>query len=163
MKSIFIITEDAYGCGFFKGVVRRINPKIKVRCNMAGAWDPKKVRIFLSTDADLVIDCLDADGQDTNKITNDQYDLFKKNVRNLSSTEILKKLKIVVFKYEVEEWIIFSNNMKLFGNKPSEVLWEKMKYEKLKLPQYASTIDLDALEQKGVESFIEFKRAVNDP
>ena len=163
MKSIIIASEDTYGCKFFKDVAHRINPQVNVKCFMAGAWNPKKVRIFLSANADLLIDCVDADGEDTNKITNEQYDLFKKNIKTHFSTRILKKLKVVVFKHEVEEWIIFSKNLKLSGNKPSEILKKKMKYEKWKLPEFASTIDFDVLEQKRVRSFIEFKQAVNDP
>ena len=46
MKSIQIISEDIYGCDFFKEVAHRINREVRVFCNSAQAWSPKKGEDF---------------------------------------------------------------------------------------------------------------------
>jgi len=108
MKSIQIISEDIYGCDFFKEVAHRINREVRVFCNSAQAWSPKRGRIFAASNADLVIVCIDADARDPEEVEREQLKIIKRSAR--SEQDVEKRLKIVVFSYEAEEWIIASVN-----------------------------------------------------
>jgi hypothetical protein len=160
MKSIQIISEDIYGCDFFKEVAHRINREVRVFCNSAQAWSPKRGRIFAASNADLVIVCIDADARDPEEVEREQLKIIKRSAR--SEQDVEKRLKIVVFSYEAEEWIIASMKLKISGDKPSEVLRGKMGYEKKDLPKYAPHLDFNVLREMSVRSFIEFEKAVKD-
>jgi len=66
---------------------------------------------------------------------------------------------IVVFDYEVEEWICISLNIK-WSSKPSDALKSKFKYKKQHLPNYVDKLDFNKL--KEVKSFNDFINALNN-
>jgi hypothetical protein len=46
MKSIQIISEDIYGCDFFKEVAHRINREVRVFLQLCSSVEPKKGEDF---------------------------------------------------------------------------------------------------------------------
>ena len=84
-----------------------------------------------------MIVCIDADARDPEEVEREQLKIIKRSAR--SEQDVEKRLKIVVFSYEAEEWIIASMKLKISGDKPSEVLRGKMGYEKKRPSKICST------------------------
>jgi len=161
---IKILTEDTYGTKFFEKIANKLEVKVKVKAErISGVCSGKMTRQIKAciNDCDKIIVIVDGDGNPEDK---------EKTVRekhfNGFDEDKQKKLDVVVFEYEVEEWICTSLGIK-FNSKPSEALdeWEKKQkgdkaeYEKKYLPEYVEKLDFGKL--KDCNSFKKFKQLLN--
>ncbi len=166
---IALITEDTYSPDFIRILIKREdfpinNHKINV-CKgehtrggiVKPCWD--KIRRVLSKDlfekCDRVIIFVDADGYDRNEIKMRVIDHIKNSKWLGPQVEKYisdKKLSIIVFSEEIEEWIVPGTP------KPSEYLKKTKNYDKRQLPEMANEVNFSKL--KSVESFNEFIEAI---
>ena len=167
-RRIVIITEDAYGGEFFKRLLNRLNrerladvrlKRIRGRKNPIHApflCDPKLNRIIKAvelTKPDFILVVYDGDGPSN-------YDSRKKDVKKHIPEDIKTPVKILLFEYEVEEWICKSLGYN-WSTKPSDELKRREGYEKSDLPDYVNKLDFEEL-KRNCKSFREFLRLVGE-
>lgn len=162
--NVMILTEDTYGKKFFDEIIKLLKEKsmisneVKASCKrILGVCSRKMTRqINAAEDFDKIIVVVDGDGNPEKK---------EKEVkeRHFKDKNKLKKADTIVFKYEIEEWICYSQGIK-FNNKPSDALnkWIKEEkqnfksgYEKKFLPEYVKLLSFDKLRENGIfEKFL---------
>jgi len=167
-REIVIITEDAYGGEFFKRLLIRLNrhgltdvrlKKIRGRKNPIHApflCDPKLNRIIKAAELsrpDFILVVYDGDGPS-------QYDSRKNDVEKHIPKGVKTPVKILLFEYEIEEWICRSLGYN-WSTKPSDELKKRERYAKHKLPDYVDKLDFEKL-KKNCNSFREFLRLVGE-
>ena len=163
-REIVIITEDAYGGEFFKRLLRRLNregladvrlKKIRGRKNPIHApflCDPKLNRIIKAAELakpDFILVVYDGDGPSN-------YDSRKKDVEKHIPKNVKTPVKILLFEYEIEEWICRSLGYN-WSTKPSDELKKREGYDKYKLPNYVDKLEFEKL-KRNCKSFREFLR-----
>ncbi|WP_148258632.1 hypothetical protein [Thermococcus sp. AM4] len=168
-KEIVIITEDAYGGEFFKRLLNRLNregftnvrlKKITGRKNPIHApilCNSKLNRIITAAELarpDLILVVYDGDGPSN-------YDSRKNDVqKHIPKKRIKTPVKILIFEYEIEEWICRSLGYS-WSTKPSDELKRRERYAKHKLPDYVNKLDFDRL-RRNCRSFQEFLKIVGE-
>ncbi|MGC8600714.1 MAG: hypothetical protein ACP5LX_06665 [Nitrososphaeria archaeon] len=163
MKSVLIITEDSYGCDFFKNIIKRLDLDLRPDCHQVPAKSAKRGRIANASNADKIIVTVDGDGsKNINSVHEEQMNIIKKAIKaNGMFDKIKMKLSIIVFEWEVEEWITASLGINASGVKPSDVLRTRIGYEKRDLPFFAEKLNFKSL--RSVKSFSDFEKAITDP
>jgi uncharacterized Fe-S cluster protein YjdI len=81
------------------------------------------------------------------------------------SESINWQVEVIIFKYEIEDWICISKGICIKGNKSAEALMEHEPYQKFRLPDYADILDIEKLlnECESFKKFIAFlKKLKND-
>ena len=148
---------DTYGKPFLKALTNRLkdegliaNFHISVAkfvgpCNQKLDRQIKALHFQTFFNAFLVF--ADADGKSQGQI--------KRTIVSHFSDISGVKFEVVVFKYEIEDWICESKGTCVQGNKSSETLRKSEQYEKYRLPNYATTLDIDKL-CNDCESFKQF-------
>ncbi len=102
---------------------------------------------------DKVVALFDADGKGAEKMEGQ----FREH--QCPKTAGAKKIFVVAFETEVEEWITTSMGKR--EEKPSDYLRDHENYEKRQLPSQVERLDFEAL--KGLRSFNRFVEALKDP
>ncbi len=165
---VILIVEDTYGGEFFKRVLQELNEtnllpykvklkKLSGRRNPIHApylCNPKLKKIITATDmanADRIILIYDGDGPSN---YSQRFNQVKSHIPAKTNTPI----KIVLFEYEVEEWICKSLDIK-WDSKPSDALKRKVGYKKSQLPKYVSKLNFEDL-SNSCKSFQEFLNAL---
>ena len=167
-REIVIITEDTYGGEFFKRLLGRLNregftnirlKKILGRKNPIRApflCDPKLNRIIKAAELagpDFILVIYDGDGPSN-------YASRKKDVGKHIPKSLKTPVKILLFEYEIEEWICRSLGYS-WSTKPSDELKKREGYEKYQLPDYVNKLDFERL-KRNCKSFREFLTLVGD-
>ena len=83
----------------------------------------------------------------------------EKEIKKHVPRKFKKNTKIIVFKYEIEEWICKSLGIAYRG-KPSAALKRSKNYFKRDLPKYVEKLDLERLDKET--TFQEFLKAIKD-
>ena len=153
---IAILSEDTYGKLFLKKLVERINVGYKVIVDrFVGVCNTKstrqvKAKLELAC-VDRVIIVVDADCGPEDEVYRRVICHIPRNLRH--------RVKIVIVKTEIEEWICRSLGIK-HGCKPSDDLNKYVqrkygrKYTKSMLPSFADKIDIEKLAENSA-SFTE--------
>ncbi len=169
-REVVLIVEDKYGGEFFKRLINKLNNsnllnyKIvfsKIRgqrnpihnpylCNKKMEKIIKTVDNFTKTNKIIII----LDGDKNQGKYEENLNKAKRHIPN----NIKTPYSIIIFDYEVEEWICASLNIK-WSSKPSDALKAKYKYKKQHLPTYVDKLDFDKL--RRVKSFKDFINALN--
>ena len=158
--TVALLTEDTYAPAFIEGVIRRlvernyIDNEIYV-CKGKDSYrkilpcTDKMRRIIknIIDKCDKVLVFQDADGRDVGEVYND----VKSHLKELSDY-IDRKIFIIIFNQEIEEWIIPN------AHKPSDELKRTRGYEKYQLPNYVNEVDFEKI--KNLRSFQDFLRAL---
>jgi len=151
---VCLITEDYYALDLIEKIIRRIKSEgiIKQDVVLYKSESSKGKSKLLSKlhrliavmrdFCDKVLIFIDADGESVNEV--------RRRFRIKSSNTFL-----IVFDYEIEEWILPNTPH------PSRELKRRELYEKYMLPDYAEKVDLDKV--RNLRSFKEFINALNDP
>lgn len=164
--NVKILTEDTYGKKFFDGIIKRLKEKDMISNEVKAFFEriqgvcSSKMTIQINAaikDFDKIIVVVDGDGNPEKK----EKEVKEKHFKDKNK---LKKADTIVFKYEIEEWICYSQGIKFNNNKPSDALdkWIKEKkknfksgYEKKFLPEYVKLLNFDKLKENGVfEKFL---------
>ena len=147
MKFYFIV-EDHFGPQFIKTVFRKKSEEGLFPGTLINARrspiSTKLTRIVeISTErTDHTIILMNADGQALDEKT--------EKIKQHVNSKHLNRVSIILFDYNMEEWICYSLGLKL-NAKPSEILWNKFKYKNDQLLSYAKKLDCDKL--KSCPSF----------
>lgn len=152
---VFFLMEDHYGKPFIK---KFIQAKQQDGLFVNVIADAKQVPLgSLGNEIsnrlqynDRIVVMVDADGS--------AIDNKRNHVKNFIRHPNPDSIKIVVFKNEIEDWICYSNGIDPGDKKPSNILKHEQKYEKYRLPNFASKIDCSKLAQ--CMSFQELKSAL---
>jgi len=161
--SLALLTEDTYAPKFIEGIIKRlietnwINNKINVyksnRTYRKIQPCTDKLRRILSVAIDMcdkILIFLDADGRPRDEIVNE----VKSHLGSELAKLLGKRIFVIVFHEEIEEWILPNTQ------KPSDVLKRKERYEKWSLPDHVNRVDFYAANQ--LDSFRDFINALND-
>ncbi|MGC9145093.1 MAG: hypothetical protein ACP5GS_03110 [Nitrososphaeria archaeon] len=99
MKSVLIITEDSYGCDFFKNIIKRLDLDLRPDRHQVPAKSAKRGRIANVSNADKIIVTVDGDGsKNINSVHEEQMNIIKKAIKaNGMFDKIKMKLSIIVF------------------------------------------------------------------
>jgi len=167
-REIVIITEDTYGGEFFKRLLNRLRnegladirlKKLSGRKNPIHApylCNPKLGKIIRASELsrpEFILLVYDGDGPST-------YAKRKRDVEKHIPRNIKTPVKVLLFEYEIEEWICRSLDHN-WSTKPSDELKRRYGYAKHKLPDYVNKLDFRKL-RKNCKSFQEFLRIVGD-
>ena len=156
---IRIYTEDSYGKPFFKRLIQRLKESNKAPKNLAiecthllAPCNPKLKRLIRADmmDFDKVIVIADGDNHPKTK---------EKEIKGHVPRKFRKNIKIIVFKYEIEEWICRSLGI-AYRSKPSAALKRLKNYFKRDLPKCVEKLDLERLDKEA--TFQEFLKAIKD-
>ena len=140
----FFIVEDKFGPGFFQ---KFFNKKLdegffqgKLTKTIRLPIGPKMTRVIKTVvhKVDRIIILADADGKSLESKESD--------VLQYVDSEHTSRVRIVLFDYEIEDWICYSLGIKPCGKKPSLVLERKRDYRKNRMPRYANDLDCQALQ-----------------
>lgn len=160
--SVALLTEDTYAPIFIERVIRRaihdgiINRNITI-CKSRNTYRKiqpctDKIRRIVKTIIDLCDKILifqDADGRNRDEV----FEEVKSHLRELAEF-INKRIFIIIFNEEIEEWIIPNTT------KPANYLKQHEDYKKSSLPAYADRVDFNAI--RNLRSFMDFLNALND-
>ena len=167
-REIVIITEDTYGGEFFKRLLGRLNregltdvrlKKVRGRKNPIHApflCNPKLNKAIKAAELarpDFILLVYDGDGPS-------MYTTRKNDVKKHISRGIKTPVKVLLFEYEIEEWICKSLGYS-WSTKLSDELKKRERYAKHNLPEYAGKLDFEKL-KKDCKSFQEFLRLVGE-
>lgn len=167
-REIVIITEDTYGGEFFKRLLNRLRnegladirlKKLSGRRNPIHApylCNPKLGKILRASELskpDFILLVYDGDGPSNYKFR--RGDVEKHIPRNIKTP-----VKVLLFEYEIEEWICRSLGYN-WATKPSDELKRREGYAKHQLPDYVGRLDFDKL-KKNCKSFQEFLKILGD-
>ncbi|QDA30997.1 hypothetical protein FH039_04440 [Thermococcus indicus] len=167
-REIVIITEDAYGGEFFKRLLSRLRTegltdtrlkKLSGRKNPIHApylCNSKLGKILRASELvrpDFILLVYDGDGPSN-------YESKKKDVEKHIPRNLKIPVKILLFEYEIEEWVCKSLGYS-WSTKPSDELKRRERYTKSKLPEYADKLDFEKL-KRNCKSFREFLRILGD-
>ncbi len=169
--NVKILAEDTYGAKFFDELIKRVKNEGAVSNEVKTSSDhiqgvcSRKMTNQINAaidDFDKTIVVVDGDG-------NSEKEEKKQKERHFPKDENkLKRVDIIVFKDEIEEWICYSLGIK-FSNKPSDALhkWSKKKYDfksggykKKFLPNYVKELKFSNL--KEVDSFKKFLKLLEN-
>ena len=171
VREVVLMVEDCYGGEFFKRLINELNEseflnykikfsKVRGKRNpihMPYICNDRMRREIIAVDnltkTDKIIIILDGDKNQG------KYQQNLNRARRHIPNNIKTPYSIVVFDYEVEEWICISLNIK-WSSKPSDALKSKFKYKKQHLPNYVDKLDFNKL--KEVKSFNDFVNALNN-
>ena len=159
-----ILCADTYGKEFFRLLLLRLKDD-RLLPNFSFALDrfygpcntklERQMRVFAyvrQINAFLVF--VDADGKPQEKI--------RKDVACHVEPQLIASTRIIIFRYEIEDWICISKGIRIKDEKPSIILSRKEKYEKYKLPEYAAQLDIRKLtnECESFREFLEFAQSI---
>ncbi|MCY0861712.1 MAG: hypothetical protein OWQ52_04700 [Metallosphaera prunae] len=147
-----------YGGDFIREMLRKLNSLRKVsgevtlsrshsvggKVNVFSAKTSRIVRRLQDSDCEKILIFVDGDGQNTDEV--------KASLKNIVGN---KNVYYVVFKTEIEEWIVPDSS------KPSEYLKSHQDYDKNDLPKLAEKINFNLV--SGKASFQDFLKAIDDP
>ena len=165
-REIVIITEDTYGGEFFKRFLNRLRKeglanvglkKLSGRKNPIHApylCNPKLGKILRASELsrpDFILLAYDGDGSSN-------YKSRRRDVEKHIPRSLKTPVKVLLFEYEIEEWICRSLGYN-WATKPSDELKQRERYAKHKLPDYVSKLDFEKLKD-NCKSFQEFLRIV---
>ena len=167
-REIVIITEDAYGGEFFKRLLNRLNQEglanIKLK-RITGRKNPihapflcnpklnKIIKVAELARPDFILVVYDGDGPSN-------YPSRKRDVQKHIPKGVKTPIKILLFEYEIEEWICRSLSYN-WSTKPSDELKKRKGYEKYQLPDYVNKLDFEKL-KRNCRSFQEFLKIVGE-
>ncbi len=167
-REIVIITEDTYGGEFFKRLLNRLRSegladiglkRLSGRRNPIHApylCNPKLGKILHASELsrpDFILLVYDGDGPSN-------YKSRRRDVEKHIPSNIKTSVKILLFEYEIEEWIYRSLGYN-WATKPSDELKRREGYVKHKLPDYVGKLDFKKL-RNNCKSFQEFLRILGD-
>lgn len=149
MKFYFLV-EDSYGSGFITALFKkksgegRLSGKIvdARRCSIGNKL--KRMVNAARLKADRVIILRDAEGLPLDKAT--------ERIKQYLDPRYLDYVHVVLFDYEIEEWICYSQDIPVKEEMPSKILKHRQKYEKRHLPEFAEKLDCKKL--AGCPSFL---------
>ncbi len=153
-NEIVIITEDAYGGEFFKRVLvilnrrgllkdvrlKKLSGRRKNPIHAPYLCNPKLNRIIKAVEIskpDLILITYDGDGPSS-------YASRLIDVKKHIPKETKTPVRILLFEYEIEEWICKSLELS-WSIKPSDELKRRFDYKKSQLPMYADKLDFGKL------------------
>lgn len=159
--SVALYAEDAFGPQFFRKLIPVLREQglvppetTLVDASKYPVCNPKLGRIIAAARerTSRIIVVVDADGGNVTTA----------GLRTLGHVVPVDRdvTRVIVIDYEIEEWICVSMGYKTFGRKPSEVLREKLGYEKYRLPEYVAKLDFARLGRESA-SFARFLAAFN--
>ncbi len=155
MKTL-IIMEDSFGPPFIKKMVKKKQDEgmfENVTVCATHVSLSKKISRVIKINAgrfDRILIMADADGREINA--------QRAYVEQFTDSCHADLTRIIIFTHEIEDWICYSMNINLGGEKPSLVLKHRLKYQKKFLPRFASEIDCSNLDRCA--SFQEFRTAL---
>lgn len=162
---LIILCEDTYGKEFFKALVLRLKKEGLVS-NFPIATDrfygpcnnklERQMKVFACLrEFNSFIVFADADGKRQEKILKKIECHVERGLKPLT--------KIIIFKYEIEDWLCASKGICIKDDKPSNILKQKGGYEKYRLPDYAPRLDIEKLskESKSFCDFLSFLQALS--
>jgi hypothetical protein len=167
-KEIVIITEDAYGGEFFKRLLNRLNREglanIKLK-KITGRKNPIHAPILCNSKLNRMIKAAELARPDFILVVYDgdghsNYDSRKNDVQKHIPKRVKTPVKILLFEYEIEEWICRSLGYN-WSTKPSDELKKREGYEKYQLPDYVDKLDFEKL-KRNCRSFQEFLKIVGE-
>jgi len=162
-SEIFFLPEDTYGIPFVKNLIKRLKDEgflssdisIAKAYKLPGKCNPKLSRIIKAAydDYDRIIILADAEGSDVT--------YMKRKLENHVPSPFEHKVRIIILKYCIEEWVCIGLNIR-FRHNPIEALKNyvrrtrgaKKSYEKYMLPSFVPKLDLNRL--SSYSSFREF-------
>lgn len=148
---------DTYGKPFLEELTNRMKEegliekfhisvtKFHGPCNQKLDRQIKVLQLQKSFNAFLVV--ADADGK--------PQDTIKEKIVSHFSDMPNAKVEVIIYKYEIEDWICESRGICVLGNKSADALKKVESYEKYRLPKYARTLNIDIL-RTNCESFKQF-------
>ena len=147
MKFYFIV-EGHFGPQFIKTVFQQKTKEglfpgklIEARRSTVSTKLARIVKIAPErTDHTIIL--MNANGNSPDKKT--------EKIKQYVDSKHLHRISIILFDYSMEEWICHSLGLKVKG-KPSEILWNKFRYQNDQLLSYASKLDCEKL--KSCPSF----------
>lgn len=152
-----ILSEDSYGKGFFKELTNRLkNEQIisKFHVSVNRFYGPCNIKLekqlkvyFELREFSNIIIFVDADGKSIEEI--------KRRIEIHIERCYEGSVKIIILKYEIEDWLCISENIKIRCNKPSKILKETKKYKKCRLKQYVPKLNFKKLCEE-CETFNDF-------
>lgn len=155
---MIILCADTYGKEFFKVLMVRLKEEGLVS-NLPVAMDrfygpcnsklERQMKVFAyirQFNSFLVF--ADADGKPQDKIL--------ENIECHVECGLKPATKIIIFRYEIEDWICTSKDICIKDDKPSHIL-KKEGYEKYRLPDYAIKLNFQKLSKES-KTFREFLR-----
>lgn len=161
---VCVISEDTYGHEFFKELFKRLKDTYSINnlifhnsgrsyttyrgCHYDKLYNIAKILCSASA-CDVIIITKDADGRDIADVKNEVRQYIPRDCTII---------KILVFNYEIEDWIIYSKLGHLDPN-PSKYLKDHLRYEKFQLPKYVKELDFNKL--CNLESFRDFIKYLN--
>ena len=161
--TVALLTEDTYAPAFIEGVIKRLvelkvfNTEIYI-CKGKDTYR----KIQLCTDkirriakniidkCDKILIFQDADGRNREEV----YEEVRSHLKELNNY-IGKKIFIIIFEEEIEEWILPN------VHKPSDVLKRTRSYEIYQLPNYVNEVNFERIQ--NLRSFKDFLCALQAP
>jgi hypothetical protein len=160
--TVALLTEDTYAPAFIDGLIRRaINEGIITRnvvvCKSRNTYRKiqpctDKMRRIVNTIIDMCDKILifqDADGRDRKKVLEEVRSHLGELVKYIN-----RRVFIIIFAQEIEEWIIPNTPS------PADYLKRSEGYEKNLLPHYVNRVNFSRV--RDLESFMDFLNALND-
>lgn len=145
--AIKIFCEDSYGREFFKKLANRLKDENIISRGtgintdrLRGLCSTKLRRILTAAlySYNKVIIQVDAHGH--------RPAIVNKQVEQHIPVQRMKSACIVVLDYEIEEWLCFSEGLRVQGSpSPYEILKQRRQYEKHRLPSYAEKLNIVTL------------------
>jgi len=157
IRRLIILCADTYGKSFFKELTNRMKNESLIpnyHVSVAKFYGPcnsklnRQITVFaLLQKFNFFIIVADADGKSQKRV--------EKTIECHVSKKLKASTRFVILEYEIEDWICASKGMCIKGNKPSAILRQKEGYEKYKLCDYVSQLDIAKL-TKECGSFCRF-------
>lgn len=161
-----ILCNDTYGKAFFKLLTNRLKEEDYISnfhisvAKFYGLCNPKldrQMRAFSCLRKyNYFIVIVDADGKPPLEIREKIECHFPKDIDTVN--------RVVVLENEIEDWICASEDIRLRDRKPSVILHHQRGYEKYRLPDYASRLDIERLREEcaSFQSFLQFLETTRD-
>ena len=138
-----LIVEDDFGPEFIKKIFRKkfdeglLSGRLEsVTQSLINNKLRRKVNAALRS-VERVIVLMDADGEPFDKKT--------ENIKQYLDSRHRDRIRIVLLDYEIEEWICYSQKIRIGNEKPSKVLKRTKRYTKNSLPKFATKLDCERL------------------
>lgn len=149
---VTILIEDTYGKPFMDGLIKDLKSKEFVdrswafKVNQYNVYKLNKM-LKAATDSDKIILFVDCDGDCNNNNARSIHEICEKQNNG--------KIGIIDLMYEIEDWLCISEGMKLGNQKSSSAIMAKTRYEKFRLPEYSTKLNVELL-MKNCKSFKDF-------
>ena len=157
---VTVFCEDSYGPRFLRNLVAwlksigLIDNSVGLDCLMFyHPCNPKLENQLLAKSglSSRFVVLVDTDGHPKLEVENRVRQHIPQSFRDIT--------RLVIFDYEIEDWICVGLGIQITG-KTYEIMKKEFYYEKFRLPSYATKLDINKL--KTCKSFMDFLESFSD-